>query len=345
MKALTYHGPADLRFEEVPDAQLVDNRDILVKMGQAGICGSDLHIYHGEGFSPELGYSVGHEAIGEVVEVGRDVHRRKVGERVMVSAAVGCGACTRCLEGSVTKCESGGASCYGLGPSLPGCQAEYIRVPAGDFNATAIPEGISDEQALLLTDNLPTAYFGCLRAEIKPGQTVVVVGLGPIGLMAVESAFVLGAARVFAVDLVADRRAIAEELGAIPVDGAGAIETIFAQTNGRLADCVVEAVGSDATISLALSLAGSNGTVSVVGVNQSQDFSFPMGQAFFKSLTFRIGLCPVQNLWPQLVPLVQAGRLHPERVITHRMSLAEGGEAYRLFDARENGALKMVLSP
>ncbi len=345
MKALCYHGRQDVRYQDVPDAAIRDDRDVIVRMTQSGICGSDLHIYHGQGFSPETGFSIGHEAIGEVVETGAAVHQLKAGDRVMMSAAVGCGACRSCLAGVVGQCERSGAGCYGLGPALEGCQAEFIRVPAGDFNAALIPDGLSDDQALMLTDNLPTAYFGCTRADIKPGKTVAVVGLGPIGLMAVELAFVMGASRVFAIDLVPERRAMAAALGAHAIDGANAALEMMAATNGKMADCVVEAVGADATIAMAISLAAVGGTASVVGVNQNMQFTFPMAIAAVKSLTFRIGLCSVQDLWPTLVPLIRDGRLHPERTISHRMPLSEGAEAYRLFDAREGSALKMVLTP
>ena len=345
MKALLYQGPRDIRYESFPDPVVADDRDAIVRMQACGICGSDLHIYHGHGFSKDLGFCVGHEAIGEVVEVGRGVRRLKVGDRVMLSAAVGCGACTPCLAGDVNRCANNAAGCYGLGHALEGCQAEGIRVPAADTNAWIIPDGISDDQALMLTDNLPTAWFGCRNAEIGPGRNVVVVGLGPIGLMAVEAAFVMGAARVFAVDLVPERRAIAAGLGAIALEPANAAEEIRAALGGHLADCAVEAVGADATIALAMKLVGRKGIVSVVGVNQSRDFAFPMGLAFAKGLTFRIGTCSVPEHWPELVPLVQAGRLNPQRFVTHRMPLSAGSEAYDLFDGRRAGALKMVLVP
>ncbi len=333
-----------MRYEEFADPQIGAPTDAIVRMELAGICGSDLHIYHGPGFSPETGFCVGHEAVGEVVEVGGAIRRLKVGDRVMISAAVGCGQCRQCLAGHIARCERGGAGCYGLSPALQGCQADFIRIPMADFNTAPIPEGITAEQALMLTDNLPTAYYGCLNAEIGPGKTVAVVGLGPIGLMAVEVAFVLGASKVFAIDLVPERRAIAASLGAVPVDGATALAEMGELTKMRRVDSVVEAAGADATVTMAIKLGGIGATVSVVGVNQSPAFPFPMGLAFFKNITFRIGTGSVQCHWPELIPLVREGRLHPERMITHRMPLSEGAEAYRLFDAREDGALKMVLT-
>jgi threonine dehydrogenase-like Zn-dependent dehydrogenase len=344
MKALVYHGPRDVRYQDFEEPKLVEDTDAIVRVERAGICGSDLHIYHGQGFSPETGYCVGHEAVGEVVEIGAGVRRLRVGDKVMLSAAVGCGGCRSCLAGFVARCETAGAACYGLGPALQGCQAEYIRVPAGDFNAAPIPDGLTLEQALMLTDNLPTAYFGCRNADIGPGKTVAVVGLGPIGLMAVEIAFVLGASKVFAIDLVPERRTLAAEMGADPLDGATALGEIAQATGMRMVDCVVEAVGADATVLMALQLAGAGGAASVVGVNQSMQFNFPMALAFVKSLTFRIGLCSVQCHWPELVPLIRGGRLHPERFISHRLPLADGAKAYELFDGRNDGALKMVLT-
>ncbi len=344
MKALVYHAPRDIRYDDMSEPMIAAPTDAIVRMELSGICGSDLHIYHGPGFSPANGYAVGHEAVGAVVEVGSGVSRLKVGDKVMISAAVGCGRCRSCLAGHVVRCETGGANCYGLSPALQGCQADLIRVPMADFNAAPIPDGLTAEQALMLTDNTPTAWYGCVNAEISPGKTVAVVGLGPIGLIAVEAAFVMGASKVYAIDLVPERRAIAESMGAVPVDGATALAEMGPLTKMKGVDCVVEASGGDVTIAMGLQLAGIGGIVSVIGVNQSPKFDFPMAMAFFKNTTFKIGTCSVQCHWPELVPLVREGRLHPERMITHTMPLSEGAEAYRLFDAREGGALKMVLT-
>jgi len=344
MKALRFYGKRDIRCEAMDDPVLQSDRDAVVKVDRCAICGSDLHIYHGEGFSEDIGFCVGHEAVGEVVEIGRGVSRLKVGDKVMISAAVGCGACASCLAGNVVNCETQGGACYGLSSRLQGCQAEAVRVPAADFNAAKIPEGVSVDQALMLTDALATAWFGARNADIAPGKTVAVVGLGPIGLMIVEAAFVLGATRVFAIDLVPERRKLAEGLGAVALAPDDAPDIIREATRGRMVESVVEAVGHDATISLALRLAARRGTVSVIGVNQDRRFDFPMARAFAQGLTFRIGTCSVPETWPELVPLLQAGRLHPERFISHVMPLSEGPEAYRIFDARADGALKMILA-
>jgi 2-desacetyl-2-hydroxyethyl bacteriochlorophyllide A dehydrogenase len=314
-------------------------------MEACSICGSDLHIYHGHGFSDDIGFCVGHEAVGEVVEIGRAVSRLKVGDKVMMPAAVGCGACRSCLSGNVIGCEFGAGSCYGLSARLQGVQAEAFRVPAADSNAVKIPDGISRDQALMMTDALATAWFGARNADIRPGSSVAVIGLGPIGLMAVDSAFIMGAHQVYAIDPIAERRAFAAQAGAIALHPDAALETIRDATNGRKLDCVVEAVGHDATVDLALRLVTRRGTVSVIGVQQSRRYAFPLERAFAAGLTFRIGTCSVPEEWPALVPLVQSGRLRPEQYISHVMPLCDGSAAYGIFDQRHEGALKVVLTP
>ena len=345
MKALRYHGTRDIRFEAMDDPTPQSDRDAIIKVEGCSICGSDLHIYHGHGFSEDMGFCVGHEAVGEVVEIGRGVHRLKVGDKVMLPAAVGCGACRSCLAGNVANCAFGLGACYGLSARLQGSQAEAVRVPAADMNAVPVPAGVSMDQALMMTDALATAWYGARRAEIKPGSGVAVIGLGPIGLMAVDSAFVMGAHVVYAIDPIAERRALAEAAGAIALHPADALETIREATQGRKLECVIEVVGSDATVDLALRLVARRGTVSVIGVQQSKRYAFPLERAFGAGLTFRAGTCSVPEELPALFPLVQSGRLRPERYISHRMALSAGAEAYRLFEAREAGALKMVLAP
>lgn len=345
MRALCYHAARDIRCDTVPDPRPLAPGDAVVRVTACGICGSDLHIYQGHGFTTETGYCVGHEAVGEVVEIGRGVTRLRVGQKVMLSAAVGCGACAACLSGRISACQNNAMQCYGIGPALQGCQAEAVRVPMADFNAAPIPDGVSEDQALLLTDNMATAWFGVVGAGIVPGADVAVVGLGPIGLMAVEAAFLHGAARVFAIDLVPERLAVAAVLGAIPLAAAEAQPAIAEATKGAMIGHVIEAAGTDASLRGALRVTGRNATISAVGVTQTRDFAFPMAAAFAKGLTFRIGTCSVQDTWPALIPLVREGKLRPERFITHRMALDQGAEAYRLFDARAAGTLKTVLLP
>ena len=345
MKALVYRGPRDIAYETMKDPELHDDRDAIIKVDKCAICGSDLHIYHGETFSGDTGYCVGHEAVGEVVEIGRGVRQLKVGDKVMISAAVGCGQCRSCLAGIVNRCENNAAGCYGLSSRLQGCQAEGVRVPAADFNAQKIPDGITADQALMMTDALATAWFGARNADIQRGATVAVVGLGPIGLLAAEAAFIMGAARVFGIDLVEGRRAMGRAFGMETPDPAIAREYITEATRGRMCDSVIEAVGHSATIRASLGLAGRRATVSVVGVNQDRSFDFPMSKAFGMGLTFRIGTCSVPQEWPELIPLVQSGRIRPERYISHTLPLSDGKHAYDIFDRRVDGAMKMVFDP
>lgn len=344
MKGLVYRGPQDIRYESVPDAVLPNERGAVVRVSSAAICGSDLHIYGGHGFSPTVGYTVGHEAIGEVLEVGSAVSRVRIGDRVLLPASVGCGRCASCDLGWVLRCENfAEGGCYGLGlPHLPGCQAELVAVPAADFNLVHAPPEISDDAALVLTDSGPTGWFGARLARVSAGDTVAVIGLGPVGTMAVQAALVMGAARVFAVDLVPERRARAAALGAEPVEG-DPKEHIRSRTGGRGVDVAIEAVGADETIRLALSLAGTAGRVAVVGVNQTREFAFPMQLAQTKGLEFAIGLTSVQRELGALVPLTVGGRICPEDVVTHHVPLSEGPEAYAMFAARADGVGKVAL--
>ena len=342
MKALTYHGAKDIRYESMDDPKIHDDGDVIVKVDKCAICGSDLHIYHGESFSEDVGYCIGHEAVGEVVEAGRGVRQMKVGDKVMISAAVGCGQCRSCLAGNVVNCQNNASGCYGLSAALQGCQAEAVRVPMADSNASRIPEGVSLDQALMMTDSLATAWFGARNADIQHGATVAVVGLGPIGLMAVQSAFAMGAARVFGIDPVAHRRETGRSLGAEVMGPEEAVELIREQTRGVKCDSVIEAVGHAGTIQMALRLVKRRGAVSVIGVNQDRRMDFPMAKAFADGLTFRIGTCSVTEEWPALVPLIQNGRLNPEQFITHRYELGQGAEAYELFDQRRDGAMKVI---
>jgi len=344
MRALTYHGPFDVRVTDVADPAPFDAEAAVVAVRACGICGSDLHIYEGHGFSPDLGFCVGHEAVGEVVEVGAAVTRFRVGDSVLVPGSVGCATCGPCRAGYVLGCERNRSGCYGLGAMLPGSQAQAVAVPSADGNLVAIPDGVSDDAALVLTDNAPTAWYGARRARIEPGDVVAVVGLGPVGIMSVLSAQIMGAARVLAIDLVPERRAAAAALGAEPVEGDPKV-AVREMTGGRGAGVVLEAVGADATIDLAMKIAARGARVSVVGVNQSANFAMHMALAQFNELEFAIGLCSVQRELPALLALTQSGRLQPEVVVTHHLPLSDGAEAYELFHSRAGGVGKVVLDP
>jgi threonine dehydrogenase-like Zn-dependent dehydrogenase len=345
MRATVLNGPRDVSLETVPDPVLPGPEGIIVTVERTAICGSDLHLFHDA--PTGIGIQLGHEAIGTVAEIGPHVRNFAPGDRVLVSGVIGCGTCGPCLAGQPNVCLNDRAAAFGTMPDLPGGQAEAMAVPFADLFALRIPENVADEEAVLLTDILPTGYLGALRASIRPGATVAVIGLGPVGIMALQCAALFGPARILAVDQVPERLARAERLGAEPIDATsvpGSAQVMEA-TAGRGADSVIEAVGADATVLDAVSCAASGGTVSIVGVNLSLALPFPMGLVFLKSLTVRTIFAPVPGTWPSLVPLVQAGRLQLVDTFTHRMQLSQVAEAYDLFDSRRDGVLKVLLLP
>jgi len=345
MRATVLNGPRDVSLQTVPDPVLPGPEGIIVTVERTAICGSDLHLFHDA--PTGIGIQLGHEAIGTVAEVGPHVRNFTPGDRVLVSGVIGCGTCGPCLAGQPNVCLNDKAAAFGTMPDLPGGQAEAMAVPFADLFALRIPENVADEEAVLLTDILPTGYLGALRASIRPGATVAVIGLGPVGIMALQCAALFGPARILAVDQVPERLARAERLGAEPIDATsvpGSAQVMEA-TAGRGADSVIEAVGADATVLDAVSCAASGGTVSIVGVNLSLALPFPMGLVFLKSLTVRTIFAPVPGTWPSLVPLVQAGRLQLVDTFTHRMQLSQVAEAYDLFDSRRDGVLKVLLFP
>jgi len=346
MKAIVFHGPLDVRVESVPDATLHDPRGALVRVTRASICGSDLHPYHGVLPIP-AGVTLGHECVGVVEAVGREVRRFKKGDRVIVPGVIGCGDCDSCRRGYVVGCMHLPNKVFGFVHDLPGGQAEALYVPVADAHLFPSPPELSDEQVLFLTDILPTGYYAAQNAAITPGQTIAVVGCGPVGLFAIMTAQLFGPARVLAIDRVAHRLEVARRLGAVPVD-ASAVDprtAVAEATGGRGADAVIEAVGAAETVQLALDLVRIGGVVSVVGVLLDAAFPFPMGTAFLKDLSFHIGLVNVPEFVPKLLPLVQSGRLDPTLLISHRLPLSEGRRAYDLFDKRADGCVKVALIP
>src|SRR3984957_1538271 len=346
MRATVLEGPRRVAVQSVPDPVLPGPEGIIVTVERTAICGSDLHLYHDA--PTGSGIRLGHEAIGTVAEAGAHVRSLKPGDRVLVSGVVGCGICGPCLAGQPNVCRAGMATAFGTVPDLPGGQAEALAVPFADRFALPIPEDVGDEEAVLLTDILPTGYLGALRASIRPGATVVVMGLGPVGIMALQCASLFGPARILAVDMVPERLARAERLGAEPIDARSApgYVQVMEATKGRGAESVIEAVGADATIVDAVSCAAPGGTVSVVGVNLSAAMPFPMGLVLLNSLTFRSVFAPVPGTWSSLVPLLQSGRLSGlGETFTHRMDLTQAPEAYELFDSRADGVLKVLLTP
>ena len=345
MRAVVLHGERDIRVDDVPDAGVPGPDGLLLRVDRTAICGSDLHLYHGPMTVP--GAHLGHEFVGTVEEVGADVQTVRAGDRVLVSGVIGCGRCQACRAGDVVVCLNAGTKVFGTSLELAGGQAEAVAVPAADTSVIKIPDTISEEQAVLLTDILPTGYLGALRADITPGDVVVVIGLGPVGVFALQCAQLHGPSRILAVDMVPERLARAEELGAEPIDASdgATIAKVLDATGGRGAPAVIEAVGADQTISDALFCAAPGGTVSVIGVNLNLGLPMPMPVLLMKRLTFRVTLASIPTTWPALLPLVASGRLHPEDVFTHHLGLSEAAEAYRLFESRADGVLKVLLDP
>ena len=290
MKAIVFHGPRDVRYEDFPEPERKSDRDMLVRITKCSICGSDLHMYNGRKLGPvdygttTMRFCVGHEGIGEVVEVGKAVTKHRVGDRVLMAGGIGCGKCARCQRGAISLCESNAVVPYGFSPLLQGMQAELALVRQADLTALRIPDGVSDEQALLLTDSLATGYLGAEKACVRPGSSVAVIGQGPIGKTAMESAFALGAERVFAIDPSAFRREKAERCGAIGLAPEESTERILEATGGVGVDCVVEAVGKEETIQQAIRLARNGGNVSILGLVE-RGMKTSLAQAQLKSLT------------------------------------------------------------
>ncbi len=345
MRAVVLQGPRSVSVENVPDPTLLGADSAIIAVERTAICGSDLHLYHGEIGSQ--GVQLGHEFVGTIVETGPDVRRVKKGDRVLVSAVVGCGHCDPCLARDPVLCTGGGPRVFGTTLEFHGGQAEFCAVPAADSCCLAIPDNVSLEQSVLLTDILPTGYTGAMNANIKPGSTVVVFGLGPVGVFALQTAKLYGPSRILAVDRVPERLARAAALGAEPIDASDgqAVAKILDATKGRGVDSAIEAVGADATITDAILSVAAGGTISVIGVNMNMEFPYPMPLAFMKRLTLKAALVSVPATWDHLVPLIANGKLQPEEVFTHRLPLSQAAEGYRIFDKREDGVLKVLLDP
>jgi alcohol dehydrogenase len=345
MKALTFQGEGNVKVMDVPKPSIEGSRDVLVRVTLGAVCGSDLHILHGH--TPmNQGAVLGHEFVGVVENVGREVMRFKPGDRVVSSFFTACGHCALCRKGWFNQCVDKGT--FGHGEyfgGLGGGQAEFVVVPNADNTMEKIPEPMTDEQAIFVGDILATGFFGAERAEIKPGDVVAVVGAGPVGLMATMCAQLFGPARTYVIDMVDSRLEVAQELGGIPVNAREShpVQTIEQATGGIGADSSIECVGLLPAVDTAIHCVRGGGTISMVGVPSAVQGDFPYLRMWLKSLTFRAGWCNVQRYMRPLLDLIEAGRLHPEKIISHRMKLADAEEAYRLFDARE--ATKIVLAP
>ena len=343
MRAVVLRAPGDVGVEEVPEPAILDPGDAIVAVRATAICGADLFPFHGMTPGFEAGTVLGHEFAGEVVEVGTDVRRLRPGQRVVNASMISDGTCPSCRAGRVTQCDNRSLFGYsGVYPRLDGGQAEFVRVPRADRALRALPEEISDEAAVFLADILPTGYGAVVRGGVAAGDTVVVVGCGPVGLMAVLCARAL-AGTLIAVDGVSQRRAIAEAVGAQAVEPERANDAVAEATGGLGADVVIEAAGSPGGLDASLRLARGRGVVSVVGAHFEPDFPLDNALMVERELTVRFSIGDPTADGALLLEQLAAGELDPTPVITHRMPLADAAEAYRLFDSRE--ATKVVLRP
>jgi threonine dehydrogenase-like Zn-dependent dehydrogenase len=389
MKATCWMAPKMMSVRDVPDPTILNQRDCIVRVTSTAICGSDLHLYNG--FLPlmEPGDIMGHEFMGEVVEVGKDVKNLKKGDRVVVPFPIACGNCGACEAGAFSLCENSNPNAYiaqkvlGHTPSgmfgyshltggFAGGQAEYARVPFADVGPLKVPDGMSDDQALFLSDILPTGYMGAEMCGISPGDTVAVWGCGPVGLFAIASAYMLGAERVIAIDRFAYRlKKAREQAGAITVnydDVDSVLDVLNDLTAGRGPDHCIDAVGveghshgvqymhdrakqmlhtqTDRPIALreAIFACRNGGTVSVIGVYTGLIDKFPMNAVMNRSLTIRTGQCHVQRYMKPLLERIQNGDIDPTFVITHHMPLAQAAEGYRIFNNKEDDCEKVVLT-
>ncbi|HSE51142.1 MAG TPA: alcohol dehydrogenase family protein [Gemmatimonadales bacterium] len=347
MRALTYHGVRDLRVETVSDPTLLAPTDAIVAVRLAAICGSDLHVWHGRETGLDAGTVMGHEFLGEVVEVGRDVSLRR-GDLVVSPFTTSCGACFYCSHGLPARCTRG--QLFGWverGTGLHGGQAELVRVPLADTTLFPVPAGLAPEAGLLLGDVLATGWHAAVMGGVSPGAICAVVGCGPVGLMAVVAARELGAERTFALDTVPERLALAARFGATPVNPKerDPVAMIRDATEGRGADAVLEAVGSPEASTLAFALARPGGTLAAVGVHHEAAFPFSPGAAYDKNLTYRIGRCPVRHYMERLLPVAQRREAELSALFTHQMPLDASPEGYRIFDSKTEGCIKVALHP
>lgn len=346
MKALTFQGKEDIRYTAVEDPGIIETTDAIVRVKVCAICGSDLHVFYEREKGIDHGTAMGHEFMGEVVETGPGVNTLRKGDRVMSPFTASCGTCFYCLQGLTCRCIH--SQLFGWrenGKGLHGGQSEYVRVPLADSTLVRLPEGITPEEGLLLGDVLSTGFFCARQADVKPGGTYVVVGCGPVGLMAVIGACELGAAQVFAVDTVAERLAKAKEFGATPIDASkGSVQDyILDATQGRGADGTLEAVGSHSAVRLTFELVRPGGIVSSVGVCNDANLAFSPVEAYNKNLTYKIGRCPARFMMDQLIPMVQKKKYNIASIFTHRMKLEEGRKGYEIFAGRRDNCLKVAL--
>jgi threonine dehydrogenase-like Zn-dependent dehydrogenase len=389
MRANCWVGKNNVQVQNVPDPKILNSHDAIIRVTSTAICGSDLHLFGGFVPTMEIGDVLGHEFMGEVVEVGQNVRTLRRGDRVVVPFPIACGACFSCRRSMFSLCENSNpnaeisetmmghsvAGVFGYSHMLGGFaggQAEYARVPFADVGPLKVPDELSDEQVLFLSDILPTGYMGAEMCDIEPGDTVAVWGAGPVGQFAIKSAYLLGAERVIAIDDVEYRlRMAAEKAGAIPInyEFTSVLDTLKELTGGRGPDKCIDAVGmeahghglmyaydrakqavmmeTDRPIALreAIMACRNGGVVSVIGVYAGLIDKFPMGSVMNRSLTIRTGQCHVQRYMRPLLERIRKGEIDPSFVITHRMPLEQAPQGFSMFRDKEDNCEKIVLKP
>ncbi|HWF26697.1 MAG TPA: alcohol dehydrogenase catalytic domain-containing protein [Solirubrobacteraceae bacterium] len=344
MRAVTFQAPGHVSVEDRPEPELEAADDAVVKIEASGICGSDLHIYSGR-VRVEPGFTIGHEFVGTVLATGPDVTRVTPGDRVLGCFHTACGTCFFCLRGAYHKCDH--ARTFGHGAalgSLPGTQAEQALVPKANMTLRPVPAGMSNQVALFAGDVMGTGYHAVQESGVRPGDTVAVLGLGPVGLSAVQVALAAGAAHVIAVDGVPARLEVARGLGAIPapLTERGPRDIVREHTDGRGVDVAIDAVGHPDALDLAIRLTRKAGTVNAIGV-YAERCEVHMGLVWIKAITLKTGPANVIAHVDRVIGMLAAGALDPRPLITHHLSLEDAPEAYAIYARRE--ALKIVLVP
>ena len=344
MKAVTFQGPLKLEVKDVPDPRLQEPNDVILKVTTAAICGSDMHVYDGRMMMPPTGWVMGHEYIGEVVETGANVKNVKPGDRAVGAFTSSCGECYYCTSGWPSACVK--QQTFGF-LMLPGAQAEYLRVPNGHFTLEKVPDNVPDEKGIFVGDILSTGYFCADRGEIKPGDVVVVIGSGPVGLFTQMSALQFDPKVVLAIDQMPERLELSKKIGAVPVDMSkvDAVSVVREHSEGRGADVVLEAVGIEPSLKSAFQYVRAAGTISAVGMYTEPEFPFPMFQAFIRDLTFKIGVCPVKRYMGKLLGMLAEEKMDPSMIITHTLPLSEAPRGYDIFTNRKDNCIKVLLKP
>jgi alcohol dehydrogenase len=347
MKALVYHGPGQKAWEDVPDATIQEPTDVVVRVDTTTICGTDLHILHGDVAAVIDGRILGHEAVGTVTAVGDAIKGFAVGDRVLVPAITKCGRCEYCQRGMPSHCQTVGGIGWIFGHLIDGTQAELVRVPYADTSLYAVPENVTNEQAIFLADSLPTGYeVGVLAGQVRPGDTVAVVGAGAVGLSAILTTGLWGASRVIAVDSNKFRLEKAIEFGATDAfeAGPGASDDVLALTDGLGVDVAIEAVGYPETLLTAAALVRPGGTIANIGVH-GVPVELPMQDMWIKNVKLTMGLVDTVSI-PTLLKMVWSGRIPAEKMGTHSFTFDQMDEAYSVFgNAAAHAALKVIITP